>query len=658
MTIRLLLTTLLLFAAGLAAADAQTPLSPGRALLADGIPRLQRIERAPAANDEPAPRLVAWHPQRAELLVLARSGGSQQLHRMAGPHARLQVLTHGRDAVEGARWEPELGQYLVFRRDQRGDEAWRLYRLGAEGGDPIRISPASGRVSEYQFLPQGRGLVYVLESLDREDSEASRQAHSRLVWVDPLKPEQTRQLYESRGSRLFNLLVTADGQVQVARAMPERRTQWLRWSALDREPDRLAPSTATPGADEPSWWSSLTLQGDFRHLVRTGQHSGGRQALLSDIHADLEALAAPEPAATPRPLALVHNELGFSRLSLFDPRAGGAPRPIATELPPGVVRSLRWHPREPWLAFEHTSAQNPGRLVVYDLASGTLRDWSGSTPRQAQPEYASLRWSSFDGLPISALHIAPPATFEGPRPVLISLHGGPASQARPGYLSPLHRHLVERLGMHVILPNVRGSSGFGDRFLAADNGRLRENAVRDVSALLDLIGQRADMDARQVVVEGGSYGGYLSLAVAVHESARIAGSICRVGIANFVTFLEQTESYRRDNRRAEYGDERDPAMREFLQRISPLTRAAEIRKPLFVVHGRNDPRVPYNEAVQVVQAVRAHGTPVWFLTAEDEGHSFTQADNRDYLFVATLSFVRRVLNGLPLDTEQPATPDR
>jgi len=202
--------------------------------------------------------------------------------------------------------------------------------------------------------------------------------------------------------------------------------------------------------------------------------------------------------------------------------------------------------------------------------------------------------------------------------------------------------------MHVIQPNVRGSEGFGREFLALDNGRRREDAVRDISALLDLIATREDMDPARVIVAGGSYGGYMALAVAVHESARIAGSICRVGIANFISFLEQTESYRRDNRRAEYGDERDPEMREFLRSISPLTRAAEVRKPLFVVHGRNDPRVPHAEAQQMVAAVRAQGTPVWFLTAEDEGHSFVRSANRDYLAQATAEFVRRVLAGEPL----------
>ena len=401
-------------------------------------------------------------------------------------------------------------------------------------------------------------------------------------------------------------------------------------------------------------WSAQAVRGDFRHLVKTGLRSNARESLLTDIPADLDSVAAPAPGSG-WPLALAYNERGFSALRLFDPgKSAEPPQPLANGLPPGVVRALRWHPRLPLLAIEHVTAQTPGRLWVWDQERQALRDWTGSERPAAAAatatatELRSLAWTSFDGLQITALHVAPPSHFSGPRPVFISLHGGPASQARPRFLSPLERRLVEQFGMHVIWPNVRGSDGFGKRFLTLDDGRKREDAVKDVSALLDLVARTPDMDATRVVVEGGSYGGYLSLAVAVHESARIAGSICQVGIANFVTFLEQTESYRRDNRRAEYGDERDPAMREFLLRISPVTRAAEIRKPLFVVHGRNDPRVPYAEAEQVVRAVRAQGTPVWFLTADDEGHGFKQAANRSYLLEATTEFVQRVLQGQPL----------
>jgi dipeptidyl aminopeptidase/acylaminoacyl peptidase len=146
-----------------------------------------------------------------------------------------------------------------------------------------------------------------------------------------------------------------------------------------------------------------------------------------------------------------------------------------------------------------------------------------------------------------------------------------------------------------------------------------------------------------VLVSGGSYGGYMSLAVATHYSARIAGAIDVVGISNFVTFLNNTESYRRDLRRVEYGDERDPAMRAFQEKIAPLNNAAKIGKPLFVVQGRNDPRVPWTEAEQMVKQVRANGTPVWYLLADNEGHGFARKENADFQFYATVLFIQQTL---------------
>ncbi|WP_197047153.1 prolyl oligopeptidase family serine peptidase [Paucibacter sp. KBW04] len=658
----------LLLAAVLSPAWAQERrLEPGPSLLADGIPALTQPSR-PAAKEVASPRFVDWHPLRREMLVLAQVGGRQQLHLLKAAGAKPMVLTEGRDAVAQASWEPERGDYLVFSRDQGGDEAYQLYRLspGAEGEAlalPESLSGNEGRVSDYQFLPQGRGLVYLWERLNRQSEAGAKAARpfSRLMWVDPLQnPPQPRELAAVEGGRFTDLNVSPSGSIVIKRTV-QKRSQLLRYE-LDGKPGRPLGAAEAKAEDEDAanaevetedapvappanaLWRRQALKSDYRHLVRLDLASGQAQPWLSEMKSDLEALAVP-PRADGRPLALLNNEQGVSVLRLFDPQQAQAqPRRIASQLPAGVMRTLRWHGSLPLLGFEHASAQSPGRIYAYNSQTDELQLWAGHEASAAGPEYASLQWKSFDGLEISGLHIAPPARFTGPRPVYISIHGGPSSQSRPGHLSGLMRQLVEELGMHLILPNVRGSDGFGQRFLGLDNGLRREDSVKDISALLDLIASRADMDANRVVVAGGSYGGYMSLAVATHESKRIAGSICRVGIANFVSFLENTESYRRDNRRAEYGDERDPAMRAFLQRISPLSRAAEVRKPLFVVHGRNDPRVPYGEAQQMVAAVRANGTPVWFLTAEDEGHSFTKASNREYLNQATLEFVRRVLD--------------
>jgi dipeptidyl aminopeptidase/acylaminoacyl peptidase len=206
-----------------------------------------------------------------------------------------------------------------------------------------------------------------------------------------------------------------------------------------------------------------------------------------------------------------------------------------------------------------------------------------------------------------------------------------------------YNYYLSELGIAVIQPNVRGSSGYGKTFLALDNGVKREDSVKDIGALLDWIATQPALDASRVVVSGGSYGGYMSLAVATTYPERIAGSIDVVGISNFLTFLQNTESYRRDLRRVEYGDERDPAMREFLQKISPLTNAGNIRKPLFVVQGKNDPRVPVTEAEQMVAKVRANGSTVWYLRAENEGHGFARKENADFQFYAMVQFLRDTL---------------
>jgi Dipeptidyl aminopeptidases/acylaminoacyl-peptidases len=197
----------------------------------------------------------------------------------------------------------------------------------------------------------------------------------------------------------------------------------------------------------------------------------------------------------------------------------------------------------------------------------------------------------------------------------------------------------------LLFPNVRGSSGYGKTFLKLDNGYLREDSVKDIGALLDWIATQPALDADRILVTGASYGGYMSLAVATKYSDRIRAAINIVGISNFVSFLERTEGYRRDLRRVEYGDERDPKMREFLLKISPLNNAEMIKKPLFVVHGKNDPRVPLNEAEQIVATVRKNNTPVWYLMAKDEGHGFAKKGNADFQFYATVMFVKEFLLG-------------
>jgi dipeptidyl aminopeptidase/acylaminoacyl peptidase len=207
-----------------------------------------------------------------------------------------------------------------------------------------------------------------------------------------------------------------------------------------------------------------------------------------------------------------------------------------------------------------------------------------------------------------------------------------------------NNYLINELGVAIFFPNVRGSTGYGKRFVSLDNGPgLRENSVRDIGAYLDRLGADPAIDAQRIAVTGGSYGGYMCYAGAIHYGDRLRGANCVVAISNFVTFLENTEAYRRDLRRVEYGDERDPAQRARLIEISPMTRVNEINIPLMVVTGGNDPRVPASEADQMIAAVRANGRSAWHLLGQDEGHGFAKKVNQDYQFWASLLFWRETL---------------
>jgi dipeptidyl aminopeptidase/acylaminoacyl peptidase len=204
---------------------------------------------------------------------------------------------------------------------------------------------------------------------------------------------------------------------------------------------------------------------------------------------------------------------------------------------------------------------------------------------------------------------------------------------------------LDKLGVAVILPNVRGSTGYGKTYTSLDNGLKREDSVRDIGALLDWIETQPDLDSERVSVFGGSYGGYMVLASAVQFSLRLRAAVDIVGISSFVTFLENTQDYRRDLRRVEYGDERDPRMRAHLEAISPLNNVERITVPMFVVQGQNDPRVPVTEAEQMVTALRAADQPVWYMNALNEGHGYRRKENRDIYQQATVLFFQKHLLG-------------
>jgi dipeptidyl aminopeptidase/acylaminoacyl peptidase len=343
-------------------------------------------------------------------------------------------------------------------------------------------------------------------------------------------------------------------------------------------------------------------------------------------------------------VAFATNEEGISRLYLLDTRTRAYRR--VESVPVGVIGGVRWHRNGREIGFSLNSARSPTDTWSVDVASGAATRWTeselGGLVASELSEPTLVRWPTFDGKTISGFLYRPPARFTGRRPVIINIHGGPEGQSRPTFLGRSNYYLNE-LGVAVLFPNVRGSTGFGKSFVKLDNGMRREESVQDIGALLDWIATQPDLDPSRVMVTGGSYGGYMTLAVATNYADRICCALDVVGISHFGTFLKNTESYRRDLRRAEYGDERIPEMAAYFERISPLNNAARITKPLFVVQGGNDPRVPRTEAEQIVARVQQGGTPVWYLMARDEGHGFAKKANQDFQFYATVMFIRQNL---------------
>ena len=397
------------------------------------------------------------------------------------------------------------------------------------------------------------------------------------------------------------------------------------------------------------------LSSEFRRLRYVPLGGGRTRVLTAHIPWDIESF---DQSPDGRYLAYIANDEGYSKLTLRDLRDG---KDLSSpSIPAGTISNLRFDGESRRLGFSLETARAPRDVYAYDIVAGRLEQWTqsevGGLDRDRFVDAELIRFTTFDQLPpvikpmaeripkgrrgrmISGFLYTPPQS--GPYPVLISIHGGPESQYRPEF-DAFVQFAVNELGYAVIAPNVRGSSGYGKTFVDLDNGVRREDAVKDIGELLTWIERRREFDHKRVIVMGGSYGGYMTLASLVKYSDRLAGGIDTVGISNYISFLSNTSEYRRDLRRAEYGDERNVKMREFLHSISPLTNAERIRRPLLVVQGLNDPRVPASESEQMVQRIRANGGSVWYLMARDEGHGFKKKQNRDIYWETLASFLDR-----------------
>ena len=384
-------------------------------------------------------------------------------------------------------------------------------------------------------------------------------------------------------------------------------------------------------------WVTSDEGSDVQRLGRLDPATGRFTPVDPTSTWDVDSFAISKDGRT---IAVATNEAGLAKLALLDVASGKLRK--VPGIPAGTIGGLEF---APWgtLGLSLNSAKSPTDAFALDPKSLKLTRWTQSETggldpnRNVEPELVEVK--SFDGEKVSGFLYRPdPAKFPGKRPLIVNIHGGPEGQSRPGFMGR-NNYLLNEQGIAIFFPNVRGSTGYGKRFVSLDNGPFkREDSVKDIGAFLTRLTADPALDAGRMAVTGGSYGGYMCYASAIAYADRFKGALCNVAISNFVTFLENTQSYRRDLRRVEYGDERIPAQRAKLMDISPLRRISEIKAPLFVVQGANDPRVPKTEADQIVKAIRGQGGTAWYLVGENEGHGFAKKENQDYLFWNTLMF--------------------
>jgi dipeptidyl aminopeptidase/acylaminoacyl peptidase len=578
------------------------------------------------------------------MLIATRFASTPQIHRVRMPGGARTQLTFFDEPVTFASWEPRAGAYFLFTKDVGGNEFAQIYRYDVATHRSVRLTRGDrSQNGGIRWSHAGDRIAY--------GSTRRNGADRDLYVMNPADTTSDRRLLEVQGGGWSVADWSPDDRHLIAIEEISVNSSHLwqldpagggKTALVPRDaPDTVAYGAARYSADGRALYVTTDQGSEFLRLARLDLATRRLTPLTSAIAHDVDEF---EPSPDGRTIAFTVNADGRSRLYLLNPRTGGYRE--VPNVPVGVIGGLRWHHALGLLGFTLSTVQSPGDVYVLEPARGTLTRWTesetGGLDASALPEPELIRWKSFDGHEITGFYYRPPARFAGKRPVIVDIHGGPESQARPGFQGR-QTYLMAELGVALIEPNVRGSTGYGKSFTKLDNGPRRLDSVRDIGALLDWIAMQPDLDASRVMVTGGSYGGYMTLAVATMYDKRIRCALDIVGISNFITFLTNTESYRRDLRRVEYGDERDPAMRAFFEKIAPVNQTDSITRPLFVVQGANDPRVPRTESEQIVRMVKRHGTPVWYLLAKDEGHGFRKKPNVDYLFYGTVAFVRRFL---------------
>lgn len=623
-------------------------LRPTENLKVEGIPdiSLDLVDSVRLYTEARGASALDWHPTDRSMLVSTRFGNSNQVHRVAMPGGARYQVTFYQEPVGSAEYLPNDPNSFLFTRDSGGNEFAQLFRFDLPSGTATLLTDG-GR-------SQNGGWVWDRTKTKIIYTSTRRNGADRDLWLmDPKDPASNRLVFELTGGGWSVTDWSPDNQqVLIQETLSVNQSNIYIGDVATGKLRPITDPKEQVSYDAPRFtrdgkgiWVGSDREGEFSQLVRIDLDTRATESITKEFDWDVEASQLSEDRSR---IAFSINRNGISEVYIYDVESKSKRK--VEGLPIGIASIGPWHPARDEFAVTVASARSASDVYSVDAKTLSVERWTESELGGISPDSLSLpqliEWKSFDGRVISGFLYQPSSKFAGPRPVIINIHGGPEGQSRPNFLAR-NNYFINELGCAIIFPNVRGSTGYGKSFTKLDNGLQRLDSVRDIGALLDWIGEDKRFDAKRIMVTGGSYGGYMTLACAVEYNDRIACALDIVGISHFGTFLKNTESYRRDLRRVEYGDERVAEVAEFFERIAPLNNAKQITKPLFVVQGGNDPRVPLSEADQIVERVKSNGGGVWYLMASDEGHGFRKKNNADFQFYATTLFVKKYLLGTP-----------
>ena len=579
------------------------------------------------------------------VFISTRFGNVSQLHYVGSPGAARTQITYFQEPIGSTSIHP-TGSSIAFTMDKGGTENAQIYLLdpnsasskmltdgASRNGGPL-WSNAGDQLAFQSTKRNGRSNdVWVMSSDDPQNSELILESPDGTWWGAADWSEDDQRVL------IQNYISVSNSKVYIVDLKTKKKTLVLG----EKDLASVNSALAFDGKDDGIFFIT-DKYGLFNQLAYHDLETQDVTVISNDIPWDVDGFAISEDGNR---AAFVVNENGYSSVYLLNPKSLKSRKVKA--MPIGTIGGLQFSKDNKNLGLTLNTFQSPSDTYLLELSRsplgyGKLIRWTFSevggldTTKFVEPEL--IDYESFDGRKIPAFVYANKS--DEPQPVIISIHGGPEGQSRPRF-SSTYQLWASSLNAAIITPNVRGSDGYGKEYLSLDNGYKREDSVKDIGALLDWIETQPHLDSERVAVYGGSYGGYMVLASAVHYSNRLKAAIDVVGISNFVTFLKNTKDYRRDLRRVEYGDERDPDMEAFLQRISPNNNVDRINVPMFVVQGENDPRVPVTEAEQVVKSLRDNGKMVWYMNALNEGHGYRKKENRDIYQQAVIVFLKENL---------------